>query len=155
MGSRGGQAGRCRLPNLSTPLRRGGSWPGRTGLASVAVRRRRRGGSGVGGRVGLVVGPDEPGQPVRAEHGGGHPFDVGVSIPAASRASRTTSARSALCSARVLPDQSRETRTRRPPQPRFSRSWAFEGSGRGEAGSGLVGLDAVAEPVRGPTDSER
>jgi hypothetical protein len=34
-------------------------------------------GEGVAGGVGLLIGPDEAGQTVRAEHGGGHPFDLG------------------------------------------------------------------------------
>jgi hypothetical protein len=34
-------------------------------------------GEGVAGRVGLLVGPDEPGQPVAAEHIGRHPRYVG------------------------------------------------------------------------------
>jgi hypothetical protein len=38
-------------------------------------------GQGVGGGVGLVVGPDEPGQPVRADDAGGHPFDVRGKYP--------------------------------------------------------------------------
>ena len=75
----------------------------------------------------------------------------GASIPAASRASRTTVARSARCSAKVLPDQWRETRTRRPPSPRWSRSWAFPAQRPAtQAGAGILGLDAVAEPVRAP-----
>ena len=33
------------------------------------------------GGVGFVVGPDEPGQPVRTEYAGGHSFDVGGEHP--------------------------------------------------------------------------
>src|SRR5918994_7362619 len=70
------------------------------------------------------------------------------SMPASWRAARTTAARSALWPARVLPDQSRETRTRRPPRPRLARSWALCLQWPGTIpGSGVFGLDVVAEPV--------
>ena len=73
----------------------------------------------------------------------------GASMPASARTSRTTAARSARCSRRVLPDQARDTWTRRPPMPRFSRSWELDGTHAGdEAGAGVLGLDAVAQPVR-------
>ena len=67
------------------------------------------------------------------------------------KAARTTVARSALWSARVLPDHWRETRTRRPPMPRVSRWWTLllqrPAAARRRA---FFGLDAVAQPVRAP-----
>ena len=105
----------------------------------------------VGVVVGPGVGPNEPRRSVRQgdawrPSGRGR----GASIPAESRVSRTTSARSALCWSTVLPDQSREGRTRRV-TPRLSRSWPRHPALAGDqAGLGVVGLDAVAEPVRAP-----
>src|SRR5918993_620443 len=63
------------------------------------------------------------------------------SIPASSRAARTTAARSALYPASVLPVHCRETSTRRPPKPRFSGSCPPLALSRHHPGAAPVGLD--------------
>ena len=105
--------------------------------------------------VGVVVGPDVgPGEPGRAVGQGDawRPSGPGRGRPCRRSAgfARTTSARSALCWSTVLPDHSRDGRTRRV-TPRLSRSWARIRHCPGiRPGPGVVGLDAVAEPVRAP-----
>jgi hypothetical protein len=52
---------------------------------------------------------------------------------------------------KVLPVHLRLTRTRRPPHPRCSASWALDGQDPGRSpGAGVLGLDAVPQPVPAP-----
>src|SRR5262245_45816734 len=70
------------------------------------------------------------------------------SMPASSTTARTTAARSARWPARVLPVHLRETRTRRPPRPRFGPLVGLVLAVSGDhAGLGVLRLDAVAQPV--------
>ena len=144
-----GRAGRCRLPN-GCPQPRPRPWPARTGRASVAVQRRRGAGSGCRwwGRVcrrSRRTGAARPGESTSAAIRS----TSGASIPAASRASRTTVARSARCSAQGLagpvPGDQDAAAAAAEVLPVVRLAGAAAGD---EAGSGLVGLDAVAQPVR-------
>src|SRR4051812_27242522 len=62
---------------------------------------------------------------------------------------------SARGSARVLPDQSRETSTRRPPMPRVVFWWTRALQCPGEPAVGLLRLDAVEQPVGAPLGTGR
>jgi hypothetical protein len=124
LGVDGGDWQSCPQPQS---CRRLGLWPVGTGRASVAVPRCRRGSLGhtSRGRVCRRVQMNR-GSPSAESRSAAIRSISGATMPADRSASRTTVARSALCSARVLPDQSRETRTRRPPTPRCSRSCVLD-----------------------------
>ena len=106
-------------------------------------------GEGVAGGVGLLIGPDEAGQTVRAEHGGGHPFDLGGDDAGGVEGFADDSGAVGFVFGEGLagPVAGDEDAAAADAEV-LSVVGLARASAGDEAGARLVGLDAVAQPVR-------